>query len=353
LPGFRYWAVFLPTTGAWARPSAIRTVAQEAERLGFGGLMMRDHINFPHRLHQGHSPMPVASIIVEEEGRQRERDILDEEAKLPNLYESMTTMSFLAGVTEKVEIGVVIILLALRNPILLAKQIACLDQLSGGRVVIGLGTGNVDHVNEWVLMGAPYEHRGPVTDEYIRVMKEIWTRPNASYNGRYIKFSDSAIYPKPLRKPHPPLWIGGLGDRVLKRVAELGDGWTPAPPLVPEELAARVDSLKEKAKLHGRGNVDFQIAPEVQIILDRQERVAKWKMAQTVEGNRTWAERYHHSLEEYSQRFLCGTPSQILKGCEEYVEAGATHPWIYFNYLTVEDLLDQMTLFAKEVLPSF
>ena len=353
MSGFKYWSIFLPTTGAWARPSAIKTVAQQTEALGYGGIMMRDHINFPHRLHQGHAPMPVSSIVVEEDGRERIREILDEEAKIPNLYESMTTMSYLAAVTEKVEIGVVIILLALRNPILLAKQIACLDQLSGGRAIIGLGTGNVDHVNEWVLMGAPYEERGKVTDEYIRVMKEIWTNPDAAYDGKYIKFKESSIYPKPFRKPHPPIWIGGLGDRVVRRVAELGDGWTPAPPLVPEELAGRVDYLKETAKGFGRGNVDFQIAPHVQIILDRDEQTAKSKMAATVEGNRTWAQRYSHSLEEYSQRFLCGTPSQVLKGCEAYVEAGATHPWIYFNYLTVEDMIDQMKLFAKEILPSF
>lgn len=349
----KYWGLFLPTTGAWARPSAIKEVAQEAERLGFGGVLMRDHINFPHRLHQGHSPMPVASIVVEEEGRQRVREILDEEAKLPNLYESMTTMSYLAGITEKVEIGVVIVLVALRNPILLAKQVACLDQLSGGRAILGIGTGNVDHVNEWVLMNAPYEERGEITDEYIRVMKEIWTKPNASYEGKYIRFSESAIYPKPYRKPHPPIWIGGIGDRVLRRAAKLGDGWAPAPPLLPEELAERVDHLKEEAKRFGRGSLDFQVAPMVEVILDRNEKDARAKLAHTVEGNRTWADRYHHTLEEYSKRFLCGTPSQVLKECEAYVEAGATHPWLYFNYLTVEDLIAQMRMFSREILPSF
>ncbi|MEC8911422.1 MAG: TIGR03619 family F420-dependent LLM class oxidoreductase, partial [Chloroflexota bacterium] len=144
-----------------------------------------------------------------------------------------------------------------RNPLVAAKSLATLDVLSGGRLVVGVGVGWMRE--EFQALGLPpFEERGAVTDEYIRAFKELWTEDDPHFEGKYISFDDISFLPKPVQKPHPPIWVGGESRPALRRTAELADGWYPLgsnptfPMGTPEQLKAGLDRLAQYAQRFGR-----------------------------------------------------------------------------------------------------
>ncbi|MBI2185186.1 MAG: TIGR03619 family F420-dependent LLM class oxidoreductase [Thaumarchaeota archaeon] len=333
----------LPTAGRFASINAIATAATQAESLGFKAVFMRDHIERDMEQHLNHTTTGFC-----EEG-------LDPGD--PNIYETLITMSYLSAVTREVKLGVMILLLPQRNPILAAKQIATIDAMSNGRVIVGVGVGNVDHKKEMEILGVDYRIRGAMVDEYIRVMKEIWTKPVASFKGRFVNFSDAYIYPKPVQKPHPPIFIGGgyhLQPRILRRVAELGDGWVPiAPPGHYKEGSAAISKMAEE---YGRKDNDFKymaylftsIAPTREEAENRYEALLK---SQSVFHKRQDSAQIHE--DDFRYRSLIGAPDDIIKRIQEYVDAGVTHFELLFGTSTLEEYLQRIKLFAKEVIPSF
>jgi probable F420-dependent oxidoreductase len=140
-------------------------------------------------------------------------------------FETLTLMSSIAARVERVRLGTDVLVAPYRHPVLAAKMLATLDIVSGGRLIIGVGGGYVKE--EFETLGAPYFLRGAYTDECIRAWKAMWGEGRASFEGRFFSFQDVTNEPKPVQRPHPPLWIGNAGPRVLRRVAELGDGWHP------------------------------------------------------------------------------------------------------------------------------
>ena len=144
-----------------------------------------------------------------------------------------------------------------RNPVLAAKMLATLDMLSQGRIILGVGAGWMRE--EFEALGLPpFEERGDVTDEYIRVFKELWTSDDPSFDGKYCSFSNITFQPKPVQKPHIPIWVGGESPRALRRAAELGNGWSPIgsnpqfPLHRPEQLEAAIGRLAERCRRVGR-----------------------------------------------------------------------------------------------------
>jgi probable F420-dependent oxidoreductase len=331
----------LPTAGRFSGVDAITTVAEQSEAMGFSAVWMRDHIERDMEQHLYHSTTGFC-----EEG-------LDPGD--PNIYESLTTMAYLSRVTKSVKIGVCILLLPQRDPVVTAKQIATVDQLSRGRLIVGLGVGNVSHRKEMEILHTPYKERGDVQDEYIQVMKEIWTKPMASYQGKYVEFSNATIYPKPFQKPHPPLLIGGKSPRALRRVAELGDGWVPF--VSPQEMKQGVREIKRLAAGAGRGNKDFMIthyAFPTSIATTHEEaerRFARGLQGQRIYTGRTDATR--QKLEDFKSWAVVGTPDEVIKRIGEYVDAGATYFEHLFNCSTQEEMLRMLKLFSREVIPSF
>lgn len=333
----------LPTAGRFASGEAIAAAATEAESLGFKAVFMRDHIERDLDQHLYHTTTGFC---------EKGLDPGD-----PNMYESLTTMGYLSSVTSDVEIGVMILLLPQRNPILVAKQIATLDALSKGRIIVGVGVGNVDHRKEMEVLGVNYRERGVMADEYIRVMKEIWTKPIASFTGKYVSFSNATFYPKPVRKPHPPIFIGGgyhLQPRVLRRVAELGDGWVPiAPPGHFKEGSATICKMAEES---GRGGKDFILMayPFTCIAPTREEaerRYDAFLSSQSVFHKREDSTRLH--VDTFRERSLVGSPDDIIRRIQEYVDAGITYFELLFASSTLDEFLKRMKLFAKEIIPSF
>ena len=333
----------IPAVGRFASVDAIKMVANDAESLGFGAIFMRDHVERDMHQHLHHT-----STGFTEDGQ---------EPGDPNVYECFTTMGLLAAVTTDVEIGVMIFLVPQRNPIVAAKQIATLDVLSNGRLIVGIGVGNVDHRKEMEMLGVNYKVRGAMANEYIRAMKEIWTKPVASFKGKYVNFKDATQYPKPVRKPHPPLMIGGgyhLQHKVLQRVAELGDGWVPmAPPGHFKEGSAAIRTMADE---HGRKGKEFIFMAYTMTSIAPTRAEAERRYAAALESQSVFQKRQDSSQIEanaFRERALVGSPDDVIKRIQEYVDAGVTYFEVPFMTSTLEELRDRMKLFAKEVMPSF
>ena len=154
-----------------------------------------------------------------------------------------------SGVTSRIKLGTGIVLVPERHPLLLAKEISTLDLFSGGRFLFGIGAGWLRE--ETQIMGGDFDHRWSQTRESILAMKELWTKPEAEFHGKYYDFPPVRSYPKPAQKPHPPVILGGGAKNVLERVVAWGDGWLPNR-ITPDELRDRRAILDRLAKDAGR-----------------------------------------------------------------------------------------------------
>ena len=140
--------------------------------------------------------------------------------------DTLAMLAFLAGCTQRIKLLTSVIVVPHRQPVLTAKLFSTADVLSDGRIIAGVGAGWMPE--EFAALGTPpFQERGAVTDEYIRAWKTLWTQDRPEMAGKYVSFSNVVFEPKPVTKPHPPIWVGGESARSLRRVAELGDGWYP------------------------------------------------------------------------------------------------------------------------------
>ncbi|MCY4654149.1 MAG: TIGR03619 family F420-dependent LLM class oxidoreductase, partial [Dehalococcoidia bacterium] len=140
-------------------------------------------------------------------------------------YEPLTTMGWLAATTRSMEIGTTVAILPYRSPLEIARAGANVDQLSGGRFILGVGVGWAEQ--EFDALNVPFRQRGAITDDYLAAIKALWTQDVASYEGRYVSFTDVDTAARPVREPHPPIWVGGASDGALRRTVRYGDGWHP------------------------------------------------------------------------------------------------------------------------------
>jgi probable F420-dependent oxidoreductase len=201
-------------------------IGRLAEERGFQALFVAEH---PH--------MPRDTV--------REVD-----RKYYRSLDPFVTLTAAAAATSALRLGFGIMLLPQRDPITTAKAIASLDVVSGGRVEVGLGAGwNVPEIENH---GTPFERRFGVLRERVEAMVAIWTADEASYDGRHVSFERIMSWPKPVQQPHPPLWVGGTGERVLERVLRYGDGWFPNSR---DRLAERVAELRRRGEEAGRGRI--------------------------------------------------------------------------------------------------
>ena len=171
--------------------------------------------------------------------------------------EQITVLAYIAGQTSKIRLVTSVMIVPNRNPLIAAKSLATLDVLSGGRLVLGVGVGWMKE--EFQALGLPpFEERGAVTDEYIRAFKVLWTEDNPSFDGNYVRFDNISFLPKPVQKPHPPIWVGGESRPAMRRTAELANGWCPLgsnstfPMASTEQLKAGLGRLAGYAQRFGR-----------------------------------------------------------------------------------------------------
>ncbi len=232
----------LPGRGHLATPERLGIIARKGEEFGFDTLLTGDHILVPKN---------ISSVYPYTEGGEFPGSGSGES------MEQITLLSYIAGQTSKIRLVTSVLIVPHRNPLIAAKSLATLDLLSEGRLVVGVGVGWMRE--EFQALGLPpFEERGAVTDEYIRAFKVLWTEDDPHFQGKYISFDDISFLPKPVQKPHPPIWVGGESRPALRRTAELADGWYPLgsnptfPMGTPEQLKAGLERLAVYAERFGR-----------------------------------------------------------------------------------------------------
>ena len=232
----------LPGRGQIATPERLGIIAKKGEEFGFDALLTGDHILVPRNISSPYPYTEGGEFPGSESGESMEQ---------------ITLLSYIAGQTNKSRWVTSVLIVPHRNPLGAAKSLATLDVLSGGRLVVGVGVGWMRE--EFQALGLPpFEERGAVTDEYIRAFKELWTEDDPQFEGKYISFDNISFLPKPLQKPHPPIWVGGESRPALRRTAELADGWYPLgsnptfPMGTPEQLNAGLERLAQYAERFGR-----------------------------------------------------------------------------------------------------
>jgi probable F420-dependent oxidoreductase len=233
----------MPIRGPLATPEIMTRIAVEAEAMGYGYVVLGDHIVMPSNI-RARYPYSVSG-----------------ELPLPGRagrHEQLTTIAYLAAKTSRLRFVTGIMVVPHRPAMLAAKMLATIDILSAGRLTVACGAGWL--AEEFEALGLPpFAERGLVTDEYLAVFRELWTKDAPSFHGRYVQFKDIDFAPKPVQKPHPPLWIGGEGGAAVRRAARVGDGWypigtNPSHPLDTLDLyRAAVERLRRMATDAGRG----------------------------------------------------------------------------------------------------
>jgi len=141
------------------------------------------------------------------------------------LFEPVSTLGWLAGITKRIAIGTTVIILPYRSPLEMARAFANIDQFSGGRFILGVGVGWAR--NEFAALNVPFEKRGAMANEYLAAIKQLWTQDVANFEGRFVRFSNVDTRPRPAQMPHPPIWVGGASDAAMRRAIRYGDAWHP------------------------------------------------------------------------------------------------------------------------------
>jgi len=300
---------------------SIRAAVLECERLGYSSVWAPDHLI----LGQGNS-----------------------------ILEGWTTLSALASITEKMRLGTLVLCNAHRHPSLVAKMAATLDVISGGRFTCGIGAGWYE--NELVSYGLPWDKSAALRiqkmEEALEVIKRMWTQDRASYEGRYYRIREAVCEPKPLQKPHPPIWIGGGGERLLLRtVAKYADGWN-IPAVTPEDYAHKLEVLEKHCLEVGRdfGEIEKTLENRILISQDKNEikRVVNWLESFYVRifPGIPATLRPHEKLGEL---YILGNLEECTQKIGEYVDAGVEHLTLYFLDFPS---LKSVRLLAEEVMPS-
>jgi probable F420-dependent oxidoreductase len=305
-------------------------MAVAAEAMGFDSLSMNDHFTTQHYVARMW-PAP------------------------PRYYEPLILYSYIAAMTKRVHLETGVLVLPMRDPIVLAKQVSTLDVLSGGRVLLGVGLGAYREEFEAAYPTTPRPPRKALLEERLVALRELLTKPKASFEGRYVRFRDIEMSPRPVQNPIP-IYSGGNSRAGLERAARFCDGWLPAI-LTPEETRRMIAEIREHATGIGRDLTGFDFAVQQAISIGRtrseaRERFLKsqlWEHLRSLKG----ATLKFQDLDAIEEHSFIGTPEEISDRIYAYREAGATSlPGLLFAVGTPQEALASMELFATRVLPA-
>lgn len=309
-----------PFRGPLATPEAIQKIAQRAEKLGYGYIIVSDHIVVPRKIDSPYPYSESGAFTWLESGGS-------------GSMEQFTLLTWLAALTSRIRLLSSVAVIPHRNPLVLAKSIATMDVLSGGRMTIGCGAGWMRE--EFEALGLPpFEARGRVTNEYIEAMKAFWTQDNPCYDGEFVKFDNIETAPRPVQKPHPPIWIGGESLTALRRVVSMGDAWYPLGknPNFPLDSVstyrARVDKLRELAEQAGRDPSSIDLA-----------------------YNCTFHDETAQQHKDGGRLCLTGTPEQRAGDIQAFAEIGTGTMIVNVVSNDLQEMLDRMEAFATDVMP--
>ena len=310
------YGFYLPNSGAGAEPDALADIAKLGDRLGFYCMVMPDHILQPNQVNSTYPYSLTGDILAAGQSGDGEWP------------EQITTLAYLAGVTERIRLVTSVMIIPYRNPILTAKMLSTLDMLSKGRLILGAGVGWMEEEFE-LLNTEPFAERGAVTNEYLRAFIELWTKDDPKFEGKYVNFSDITFLPKPVQKPYPPIWIGGQSKPAIRRAAQIGDCWhpvgaIPAAPLEPEELAENLVLLHQYAEKAGRDPAIIQVSVKAPL--------------------------YDAGDSSGPRRRFSGSPDEVRQDVQTYADVGVTHLIFDFRTADPKQTEDRMARFSEEVM---
>jgi probable F420-dependent oxidoreductase len=270
----------LPTAGDWATPENQIRVAREAEALGYHSLWVFQRLLYPLEPRNEYPPVP---------GKVWPKPF-------ERVLDPIVTLAYVAAATTRIRLGTSVLIMPFYTPVVLAKQLATLDVLSGGRLDVGLGIGWSE--DEYEAVGVPFRRRGRRGDEFLRCLDMIWSQDIVEFAGEFFSVPRSRIEPKPVQKPRPPITIGGYGPRVVRRAVELGDGFNGGNvPL--DAIEPLVAQVRQAASVAGRD-------PNAVHIVCR----GGYRACETPQGK--------------DRRPLWGTLDEIREDIGRYADAGVT-----------------------------
>jgi probable F420-dependent oxidoreductase len=314
----------------FAKPSDILPTALLCEELGFDSVWGNDHMT-------------------------TQRYVQQEFAEAPNFFEPLITFSYCASRTTRLRFATGIIVLPMRNMPVLAKQVATLDQLSGGRLILGVGAGAYREEYEALFPDARGVRRGTIVDEGMQALRLLFTERKATFRGSAVHFEEVECFPKPAQDPMP-IYAGGNHPEVRRRAGQYGQGWMPAV-LSPEEIARGIEDVHRAAAAAGRDGAAIDIAPQFAVSIGRTREEADRRFR----GSQLF--KHLESLKKstlreqtggFEQRNLIGSPEEISERIRVYERAGVTTcSGMLFVAGSVAEMREAIELFGREVLPNF
>jgi len=289
----------------------VRRSVQRAEELGYDSLWVQDQVH-------GHVP----------------------------LFESVSLLTYASALTSRVQLGVSVIVFPVRNPVMLAKTISSLDQLSEGRVILGLGLGPpLEAAPFYTAFGVEPRERVRRFNEGVAIMKSLWTQDRTDMDGEFATLQGTGMLPKPVQQPHPPLWIGGQHPNAIKRAVRLGDGYTSAGPTPIKEYKEHVLLARQFLEEEGRDPDTFPISRRVYLCIDKDADKAKSVLFDWFSQRYPWMVSQNPDL--IDELGVWGPPDQVAEGLADIVAAGART--LILNPL--QDYVEQMEILAEDIIP--
>lgn len=314
----------------YVRPGDFVSIARHAEALGYYSLWANDHLT---------TPTVVQSA----------------QEAAPNFYEPLITYASLASVTQRLRFVLSIVVLPQRNVVLMAKQVATLDVLTGGRVMLGVGIGSYREEFEAVHPKLKQANRGAMLEEGIQALQLLFSRRRAKFDGKYVRFGEIELAPKPAQRPFP-IYLSAHEPVGLRRAGRMADGLILAaldhnkvPQVRKEMSAAAVESGRDPSQL----SVHFQIW----LSFGKDLAAAEEKLKRSQHFRRMVAKGPNLSeaavLAQYRAGNLLGSPDDVVRQLRVFQRAGVSHMGIIFLGNTTDELLNDMDLFARQVIPTF
>jgi probable F420-dependent oxidoreductase len=295
------FGIALPTYPAGATVDGVVEVAQAAQELGFTSAWTTDHVILPR----------------------------DEAGPYESIFEPLMTLAYVAGKIDTISLGISVIVVPQRNGIVLAKELATLDHLCSGRLIVGVGAGWNEAEFQMLGYGDRFKVRGSHLDETVEVWRHLWSTPEASFSGDFYELPSVAFGPKPYQEGGPPIWVGGASVAARKRAGRIGAAWHPV-----GTPAAEIEGMMEQVVTSAseEGRPTPILAPRLPMWIGEQK------------SSSTTANR---------MQVLSGGPDDLVRGLQRYENAGASEVVCLFGSEDSRIVIQQMERFSKDVMPAF
>lgn len=315
----------------FADPEDAIRLAVEAERLGYHSVWGNDHITPPRYVREAYD-------------------------RPPNWYEVLITLSFVGAATKRIRLGTAVLVVPMREPVFLAKQVATLDQFSKGRLILGVGVGAYREEFEALRPDMKDSRRGDMLTEGLQAMRALFKDETASFVGEYVHFEGIRMFPKPYQEPFP-LFVGGNHINSMRRAALFGNGWMGAS-LPPEGVAEGARQVARFAETSGRDPAEIEIAPQVMVCMAPSHEEAIRRFEGSVMYEHLFTLRRTTMRGQDMNRLvecnLIGSPEEVIDRVGRFQEAGVTMlPTMSFISPTVDATIEDINYFAETVMPHF